>query len=252
MHPPASTIRSFLLSVPLLCVLNGCGSSANKSSATGQGGTVPGLSDAGGDATTTSSSTTDQSPLPLPFFVNAPGNFVKSGFMGDAGSTVVASPSATDSDGTCAGNRASASAGGDCDTFKINALPTGGMAWQGVFYQFPANNWGALPGRLIQSGAMSVDISARASRTVAVEFQIGMCDPTDATNCPDGFFKYPDTADMKHTVSIGTSWTTVTVSLAGVDYSKGVHGAVSWSIDSDDLQGDSSELDLYLDNLSWN
>jgi hypothetical protein len=192
-----------------------------------------------------------QTPLELPFFVNAPGNFVKSGFMGDAMMTVTAAPSETDTDGTCGGNRADPAAGGDCDTFEIDASLAGDMAWQGVFYQFPANNWGTFPGRTIASGATKVTFQARASRSVAVMFQVGMCNPEDATVCADGFYAYPDSADDAHTVTVGTEWTELSVSLSGKDYSKGVHGAFSWSISNADLLGDTSPLDLYLDAISW-
>lgn len=192
-----------------------------------------------------------QTPLDLPFFVNAPGNFVKSGFMGDAMMTVTAAPSETDTDGTCGGNRADAAAGGDCDTFKIDPSLAGDMAWQGVFYQFPANNWGTFPGRTIASGATKVTFQARASRSVAVMFQVGMCNPDDSTMCADGFYAYPDSADDAHTVTVGTEWTELTVSLSGKDYSKGVHGAFSWSISNTDLLGDTSALDLYVDAIAW-
>ena len=124
-------------------------------------------------------------------------------------------------------------------------------AWQGVFYQFPANNWGTFPGRTIASGAKTVKFQARASRSVAVLFQVGMCDPKDATKCVDGFFAYPDGADDTGKVTVGTDYTELSVSLTGKDYSGGVHGAFSWSISNDDLLADLSELDLYLDAISW-
>jgi hypothetical protein len=190
-------------------------------------------------------------PLELPFYVNAPGNFVKSGFMGDAMTTVTAAPSETSPDGTCGGNRAAEMAGGDCDSFAIDASVPGAQGWQGVFYQFPANNWGTFPGRTIASGATKVIFQARASRSVAVMFQVGMCDPADTTMCVDGFYAYPDSADDAGKVTVGTEWTELGVSLAGKDYSGGVHGAFSWSISNEDLLGDTSALDLYLDAIAW-
>ena len=206
---------------------------------------------AGGSSSGGTSSGPKTLPLTLPFFVNAPGNFVKSGFMGDAMLSVTAAPSELDKDGTCGGKRAAGKPGGDCDTFKLTPSATGKEKWQGVFYQFPANNWGTFPGRTIAAGAKSVKFQARASRSVAVLFQVGMCDPKDATKCVDGFFAYPDSADTTGKITVGTEWTEVSVSLAGKDYSAGVHGAFSWNIANDDLLDDLSPLQLYLDAISW-
>lgn len=241
--------------------VSSAGSSSAESgtgSITAPGGTGSGGAGSSSQAGTTASGATSggsggglQTPLRLPFFVNAPGNFVKSGFMGDAMATVLAAPSELSPDGTCGSKRAPGKGGGDCDTFKIDASKAGAGAWQGVFYQFPANNWGTFPGRTIASGAKSVTLQARASRSVAVTFQVGMCDPKDATKCVDGFYAIPDGADDAGKVTVGTEWGELTLGLGGKDYSKGVHGAFSWSISNDDLLGDTSELELYLDAITW-
>jgi hypothetical protein len=194
-----------------------------------------------------------QKPLALPFFVNAPGNFVKSGFMGDAATAVTAAPSATDNDGTCSGARAGMMAGGDCDTFKLTPAAMG-TGWQGVFYQFPSGNWGKLPGRNVAAGAKSVSFWAKSSRDVAVEFQVGMCDPEhpkDASTCADGFFAFPGDADDAHKLKVTSEWTKHSVSLAKVDYSGGIRGAFSWVIVNDDLLGNLDALTLYLDAMTW-
>lgn len=232
-------------------------SGSNSSAGTGMplaGSTSTNGGSNGATAGTTSTSGGNgsaQKPLSLPFFVNAPGNFVKSGFMGDAMASVTAAPSELLPDGTCGGKRAAGMPGGDCDTFKVVASATGLQAWQGVFYQFPANNWGSFPGRMIATGAKSVKFQAYASRSVAVLFQVGMCDPLDPQKCADGFYAYPDNADTAGKVMVGSEWTAFSVSLAGKDYSEGVRGAFSWAISNDDLLGDLSELDLYLDAISW-
>lgn len=226
---------------------SGASSSSTAGTASGagtpSGGSVASGGTGGGGGT--------QTPLMLPFLVNAPGNFVKSGFMGDAMATVTAAPSMMSPDGTCGGKRAPGKGGGDCDTFTIDASKAATPTWQGVFYQFPANNWGTFPGRAIASGAKAVKFQARASRSVAVMFQVGMCDPMDASKCVDGFYAYPDSADDTGKVTVGTDWTELSVSLSGKDYSKGVHGAFSWAISNDDLLGDSSALTLNLDSITW-
>ncbi len=258
----SSIISSFALLLGVLALQAGCSDDSATTSSAGSGastgsGAAAGTSSSGGSASSSGgsasssggSTTSSQTPLEIPFYVNAPGNFVKSGFMGDAMTTVLAAPSETDTDGTCGGDRA-ADAGGDCDTFTVTATDSG-EAWQGVFYQFPANNWGDFPGRAIASGATSVTFSARATRSVAIQFQVGMCDPADATKCADGFYAYADEADDAGKVVVGTSWTEITISLADVDYSSGVRGALSWSLNNDDLLGDLSELELYLDDITW-
>src|SRR5689334_19937676 len=62
-------------------------------------------------------------------------------------------------------------------------------------------------------------------RSVAVMFQVGMCNPMDATACVDGFYAYPEDADEAGKVTVGSTWQELTVSLAGKDYSGSVHGA---------------------------
>lgn len=226
---------------------SGSGGSAGGSSNGGSGGTP--VSAGGSSSVGGGGGTSTQTPLELPFYVNAPGNFVKSGFMGDAADTVLAAPSEADPDGTCGGERAP-DAGGECDSFTITPVD-GGQSWQGVFYQFPANNWGSFPGRSIAPGATSVKFSVRATRPVAVTFQVGMCDPEDPELCADGFHAYPDGADEAGKITVGTSYEEVSVSLSDVDYSGGVRGAFSWALANEDLLGELGELALYVDNLRW-
>lgn len=226
-------------------------SGGSSSSTAGTSSSSAGTSSGGSIASGGTGGGGTQTPLMLPFFVNAPGNFVKSGFMGDAMMTVTAAPSMMSPDGTCGGKRAPGKGGGDCDTFTIDASKAATPTWQGVFYQFPANNWGTFPGRTIATGAKAVKFQARASRSVAVMFQVGMCDPMDATKCVDGFYAYPDSADDTGKVTVGTDWTELSVDLSGKDYSKGVHGAFSWAISNDDLLGDASALTLNLDSITW-
>jgi hypothetical protein len=233
---------------------SGGGSGATTEHPSG-GGTASGGGDtsSGGGGTLGTGGASAQKPLALPFFVNAPGNFVKSGFMGDAATSVVAAPSATDKDGTCGMARASMMAGGDCDTFKITPAAAGG-GWQGVFYQFPSGNWGKLPGRSVAAGAKSVTFWAKASHDVAVKFQVGMCDPEkvdDAASCADGFFAFPDDADDAHKLKVTSEWTKHTVSLTSVDYSGGIRGAFSWVIVNDDLLGELDAFTLFLDAMTW-
>jgi hypothetical protein len=249
-----SVVFKSVISLCLGVWLSACSSSdkANPSSAPAAGG-------GGGDVAGSGGGPSAQSPLALPFFVNAPGNYAKSGFMGDAvplaatAGSVAAAPSAANSDGTCAGNRASATAGGDCDTFSISPL-TGAQGWQGVFYQFPAANWGMFPGRSIAPGATQVSFSVRASRSVLVKFQVGECDAANATDrakCVDGFYAFPAGADASDTVAVGTDWAEQSISLSGVDYSGGVRGAFSWVMVDKDLGADTSPLSLYVDNITW-
>lgn len=236
----------------------GTGSGTTADSSTGSGGsavTSGGAGTAGsssGTAGSGSGGSSGQKPLTLPFFVNAPGNFVKSGFMGDAPTSVVAAPSPGNTDGTCGGNRASAKAGGDCDTFMVT--PTTGMGWQGVFYQFPSGNWGMLPGRSIAAGAKEVTFSVRASREVSLAFQAGMCDADKADDpkmCADGFFAFAEGADEGHKIMVGKQWAQHTISLSGASYSGGVRGAFSWVLTNTDLLGDESPISIYIDDITW-
>ncbi len=249
-----SVVFKSVISLCLGVSLSACSSSdkGNPSTAAAGGG-------GSGDVTGSGGGPSAQAPLALPFFVNATGNYVKSGFMGDAvpaaasAGSVAAAPSAANSDGTCAGSRASATAGGDCDTFSISPL-TAAQGWQGVFYQFPSANWGMFPGRSVAPGATQVSFSVRASRSVPVKFQVGECDAanaTDPTKCVDGFYAFPTDADASDAVAAGTDWTEHSISLSGVDYSGGVRGAFSWVMVDKDLGADTSPISLYIDNITW-
>ena len=94
-------------------------------------------------------------------------------------------------------------------------------------------NWGAEPGKVIAPGAAAINFSAAAdSAGTAVTFKAGvMTDP----------FVIPE-----QTQTLGTSWQSYSLSLAGQSYEGGVIGAFAWV-----LKDTTQPATFYLDNIVW-
>jgi hypothetical protein len=95
----------------------------------------------------------------LPLIVSD--QFIPSGYMGDGttpGAINLLPQTPADSQ-TCNGNR-SMPALGICYTVTYAPI-VGGMAWGGVYWQYPQGNWGASPGLSIQAGATQVTVWAK-------------------------------------------------------------------------------------------
>jgi hypothetical protein len=104
-------------------------------------------------------------PLVLPFTVSD--YFTPTGAWGDA-----ATPGLMNMTTDC-GTRAPAPGGPYGDCFAIAYVnPT--ATYGGVYYQFPANNWGTNPGRRVSPGAMQVTLWARADVSAPIKMSFGV------------------------------------------------------------------------------
>ena len=181
-------------------------------------------------------------PVDLPFLLSD--EFAPSGYMGDSKTDYLAiqmSKDATD----CKSPR-STDAAGDCYTvaWKPVMLPDQKTAWVGVYWQYPANNWGATTGRDVASGAQKVSFYAAGAKGGEVlKFQVGGMntlpggDPT-LTN-KDSFTA---TAD----VTLTTEWARYEVPLKDANYDS-VIGGFAWTatVSSD------AEVKFYVDDVRW-
>ncbi len=159
--------------------------------------------------------------LALPFWLDdMEAGFVPSGFMGDFDGVTMSNDCpqrAPDAKGLCHNAQWSESAGSP--------------GWAGVFWQYPENNWGELPGRAIESGATEIAFTAwGAQGGEVVNFGSGY-------QIEDGF------ARSSGNITLTTEPTEYTLSLSGVSYTD-VRGGFSWVSDQAPLQ-------IFIDDIHW-
>src|SRR5439155_12886514 len=155
-----------MATMAMACALAACGplagpaggggdmASASNDMATGSGGSG---GSGGGDMATPISTM-------LPFVLDTA--FVSSGYMGDGNMAgpITMVPSKMGDSTDCNGKRGSTTALGACHVVTYMPPATAGMGWGGVYWQYPANNWGTKPGYAMPSGAKKVSFSAMGSK----------------------------------------------------------------------------------------
>jgi hypothetical protein len=189
----------------------------------------------------------DPPPLPvdgvdLPLAVDD--YFTASGFMGDAVSDALAvtmTPSSTDADVTCGGDRSSAGARGACHRVKYTpSTTTGAPGWAGVYWQAHVNDWGDQPGLLVDSGAVAVSFWARGKLGgEIVTFGVG---GIAAAGKP-----YRDDWAVERTITLTTTWTEYILDLGTTTYDD-VLGGFRWSAGKPQ---NPSGLEFVLDDIQW-
>ena len=151
--------------------------------------------------------------------------------MGDITGIVVTSTA-----GACP-TRASTTAVGDC--YKVVFTPQG-QGWGGVFWLYPANNWGTLSaGKAVPAGATKVTFSAYAETDKqVVSFQVGGVnfDGTSGT--------YSDSLKVATDAQLTTGWKTYSLDLtSNTRPYKNVIGGFEFSVNT--------AATFYLDDIKW-
>jgi len=205
------------------------GSTVGSTATTGTGGTA-GTGGAGGAS--------DASPLP--FVVDS--LFIASGYMGDG-----ATPGAIlqDDNMTCAPSRP-AGAVGHCHKFTYTPIPNPDAAvpWGGVYWQYPVNNWGALPGKRIAQGATKVTfLAAGAVGGESVRFLVGGILPQPLLGLVNG-----DTVNVNLTVVLTNTMTPYLIDLTGQSYDA-VLGGFGWVIEVP--VGSTTPVAFTVDSIRW-
>jgi hypothetical protein len=145
-----------------------------------------------------------------------------SGYMGDGEAGGIAA-------GECP-MRGASDAGGVCHSFTWTP---GDAGWAGVFWQFPAGNWGEMPGRSVAPGATEISFLAwGAEGGEVVTFNAGM----------PGVDTFEVTSGE---IALTGAPTRYTISLEGVAYDE-VVGAFSWV-----AGGRDTPLNFFVDDLTW-
>lgn len=160
--------------------------------------------------------------LNLPFWIDDEGaGFAPSGFMGDAAGITMTNDCpmrAPDASGMCHAVEWSPSASSP--------------GWAGVWWQYPENNWGTLPGQPVEPGATEVSFYAwGADGGEVVEFSTGYM-------AEDGF------SAGTGNVTLTTQPTEYTIDVSGVSYDQ-VRGAFSW------VSNMAGGATFYIDDIHW-
>ena len=161
---------------------------------------------------------------------------------GDAGSSDARPPEAGPADVSMSDG--SARDGGmriptaKCWTVTYTSTPSeaGVMGWAGVDWQFPANNWGTLNGRVIPRGATRVRVTAwGAAGGEVVSFNVGY-----------GFVS-PDLFGVTLANQILTTTpTTYDLDLTGIDYTcPSVRMGFGWTV------AGTTPVKFYIDHIEW-
>lgn len=177
--------------------------------------------DARGD-TSVAEDASNPSEIALPFWLGDESvGFVPSGFMGDVNGISM--------DNQCGERQPDVS--GPCH--RVAWAPSAGSpGWAGVWWQYPADNWGAQPGRDIAAGATRVSFLAwGAEGGEVVSFEAGYAGE-------DGF--NTSTGDL----TLGANPERYEIDLSGQAYSN-VAGAFSW------VSGQAGGVEFYVDDIHW-
>ncbi len=177
----------------------------------------------------------------LPFVVDTV--FVSSGFMGDGAmpGAITMVPAKTGDSTDCNGMRASTTAVGSCHAVTYTPPASDmGVTWGGVFWQYPANNWGTKPGYAVPAGAKKVTFQARGAKGgEKVTFLAGGIVSADKP--------YTDSVSAKVMVTLTNSWAPYEINLTGQSYTQ-VLGGFGWTMAAMDAGASGA---FFVDDIQW-
>jgi len=176
----------------------------------------------------------------LPFVVDTV--FVSSGFMGDGATagTITMVPAKSGDSTDCNGMRASTTAAGSCHAITYAPPASGGMGWGGVYWQYPANNWGTKAGFSVPAGAKKVVFQARG--LVGGEKVTFLAGGIQGAGNP-----YTDSIKATVTVTLTNTWAPYQIDLSGQSYSQ-VLGGFGWTMVATDAGASGG---FFVDDIEW-
>ena len=175
----------------------------------------------------------------LPFIVDSV--FVTSGYMGDGSMAGVITmvPSKPGDSTDCNGMRSSTMAAGVCHTATY-APPATNPMWAGVYWQYPANNWGTKAGFTIPTGATKVSFQAKGAKGgEKVKFLAGGIVSAGMT--------YTDSVKASIAVTLTNAWAPYTIDISNQAYSQ-VLGGFGWTMVATDAAVSGS---FSVDDIQW-
>jgi hypothetical protein len=178
--------------------------------------------------------------MTLPFVVDTV--FVSSGFMGDGNMAgpITMIPAKTGDSTDCNGMRSSSTASGSCHVITYAPPASGGMGWGGVYWQYPANNWGTKSGYAVPAGAKKVSFQAKGAKGgEKVQFLAG--------GIVGAMQPYTDSIKATATVTLTTTWAAYSIDLTGQSYTS-VLGGFGWTMTATDA---GTSGGFFVDDIQW-
>jgi hypothetical protein len=127
---------------------------------------------------------------------------------------------------------------GTCYKFTYTPVP-GGKGWGGVYWQYPANNWGDMPGLAVPSGATKVTFWAKGGAGgETLEVDAGGIQAAGKPN--------QDTFKAKTMVTLTKQWAQYTIPLPSM-YGP-VLGGLAWAMGAGPITGMAS---FQIDSMQW-
>jgi hypothetical protein len=192
-------------------------------------------------STADAAAATPAGPVALPFLLSD--EFAPSGYMGD--STDDFSAVSMSKDGAdCLAPRA-IDAAGDCYSVTWNPVLASGApsAWVGVYWQYPANNWGAMGGKAVAAGATKVTFQAAgAAGGESLRFVVGGVNVKGS----DPPLPNKDAFEVGLDVTLTTAWTQYEIPLTAATYDA-VIGGFAWVAKATSA----SPVRFYVDDVRW-
>jgi len=176
----------------------------------------------------------------LPFVVDTV--FVSSGFMGDGNMAgpITMVPAKMGDSTDCNGMRSSSTAQGSCHVVTYAPPASGGMGWGGVYWQYPANNWGTKAGYAVPAGAKKVTFQAKGAKGgEKVQFLAG--------GIVGAMQPYTDSIKATTTVTLTTTWAAYSIDLTGQSYTS-VLGGFGWTMTAMDA---GTSGGFFVDDVQW-
>lgn len=130
---------------------------------------------------------------------------------------------------------------GDCYRFVYRP---GAKGWAGVYWVYPANNWGSRAGRRLEGAAFKQVhlVAASATPDLPINFVVGgIADPT---------LPYRDRVSATTSLRIGPDWQPIHLDISGQDFDQLI-GALAWSLAYPKEWDGVEPVVIYLDDIVW-
>lgn len=196
--------------------------------------------DGGSPADDSATPSPDSSMLAMPFPVDP--TFVSSGFMGDGETAgfVTMLPAKPTDNADCNGARAMPGAVGQCHQITYAPPDAGGKGWAGVYWQYPANNWGTKAGYAMPPGAGKVTFWAKgAAGGEQVTFLAGGIAGAGSA--------FQDTVKSQVKTTLTTTWAQYSIDISGQAYTQ-VIGGFGWTMTATSAAMSGR---FYVDGIEW-
>jgi hypothetical protein len=180
-------------------------------------------------------SSPDDATLAPPFSVSD--HFSPTGYMGDGTTVGVVDMKAAECPDRAPG------AVGDCYRIVYTPPSPPMNQWAGVYWQYPANNWGAYPGHHVDPGATRARVWARGEHGgEPLTFKVGGIDDSTQPHHDSIQVAAPP-------VMLTTEWQQIDVDFAGATYTGEVLGGFAWIVNLP--AGATQPVVFYLDGITW-